>query len=161
MDRYFRQGVYETLAEVFETVFLIPLEHMEGGVPTRGVGEWRRDYLEVRIDLHRGRNCPAFFFFPVALVKEIADAFLGMNIEAMDMVGLAPVAQMAARVAIGGLLARVDPGALIRAGEPQFRCIDNFAPGKNYAMTGAWVYKTGQGYLWVDVGRIEEVAHCC
>ena len=158
MDRCFRQGIYETLAEVFETVFLIPLERMEGGVTTRGLGDWRREYLEVRIDLLRGRNCPAFFFFPAELIKEIADDFLGLNVEAMAREELAPVANMAAKMTMGGLLARVDPGALIRVGEPQSRSIDNFVPGRLFEAPGAWVYKTGQGYLWVDVGRIEDVA---
>ncbi|NTV14138.1 MAG: hypothetical protein HGA96_09465 [Desulfobulbaceae bacterium] len=159
MDKYFRQRTYEALADIFETVFLIPLETMDGGASSLGVGERRRDYLEVRIDLLRERNCPAFFFFPADLIKEIADSFMGLDVEAMDKEGLVQVAKMAARMTIGGLLARVDPGALIRAGEPQSRRIDNFTSGRLCEMPGAWMYKTGQGYLWVDVGRIGDFAH--
>ncbi len=178
MDRNFRQGIYETLADVFETVFLIPLEHMEGidppcGVgagskllklipprvaPSREFGGWPREYLEVRVDLLRECNSPAFFFFPAELVKRIAGGFLGLDVGAMDVEELAPVARMAAIMIIGGVLARVDPDALIRAGEPQSRSISNFVPGPS-EMPGAWVYKTGQGYLWVDVGRIELISH--
>lgn len=159
MDKSFRQGIYETLADIFETVLLIPLESVDGGAAPRVIGVRHRDYLEVRIDLLRERNCPAFFFFPAELVKEIADNFMGLDVEAMDNEELVQVAKMAAKMSIGGLLARVDPAALIRAGEPQSRNIDNFSPGRLSEATGAWAYKTGQGYLWVDVGRIEEVAH--
>lgn len=159
MSKYFRQGIYETLADIFETVLLIPLEPMDGGAAPRGAEARRRDYLEIRIDLLRERNCPAFFFFPAELVAEIADNFMGLDVESMAREELVPVAKMAALMIIGGLLARVDPGALIKAGEPHSRNIDNFIPERLAEASGAWAYKTGQGYLWVDVGRIEDNLH--
>jgi len=161
MDRCFRQGIYDTVAEVFETVFLIPLERMEDGVIHRGIGETCAGYFEVRIDLLNGCRSPAFFFFPAGLVKEIAGDFLGLDGEVMALAELTPVAKMAAKMTMGGLLARVDPRALIRAGEPRSRSIENFVPRRLFETPGAWVYKTGRGYMWVDVGRIEDVAaHC-
>lgn len=159
MDRFSRQGIYESLADVFETVFLIHLERLDEAAPSRKIWERRRDYLEVRVDLLRGNNSPAFFFFPAGLVKEIAGSFLGLDGTTMDKGELAQVGKMAARMTIGGLLGRVDPEALIRAGEPQARNIDSFNPGRLFEAPGVWVYQTGQGYLWVDVGRIGEVAH--
>lgn len=160
MDRQVRQAVYETLADIFETVFLIPLEHLADGENSRGIPGLRQEYLEVRIDLLKERNCPAFFFFPADLLQEIAGNFLGLGGEAMDQEKLAQVARMAAGVTIGGLLARVDPQALIKAGEPQSRNIHHFVPGRLVGTSRVGVYKTGQGYLWVDVGRLDEVAHC-
>jgi hypothetical protein len=159
MDRFSRQGIYESLADVFETVFLIHLEMLDEAAPSRKILERRRDYLEVKVDLLRGNNSPAFFFFPAGLIKEIAGSFLGMDEGIMDNGALAQVAKMAARMTIGGLLGRVDPEALIRAGEPQARNIDSFNPGRLFEAPGVWVYQTDQGYLWVDVGRIGEVAH--
>lgn len=159
MDRFSRQGIYESLADVFETVFLIHLEMLNEAVPSRKIRERRRDYLEVRVDLWGGKNSPAFFFFPAGLVKEIAGSFLGMDGAVMDKREVAQVGKMAARMTIGGLLGRVDPEALIRAGEPQARSIDSFDPGRLAEAPGVWVYQSGQGYLWVDVGRIGEVAH--
>lgn len=158
MDNCFRQGIYDALADIFGTVFLIPLEPLDGGASPQVTGGQCRDYLEVRIDLLRERNCPAFFFFPAELVREIADSFMGLNGEAIDQVELAQVAKMAARMTIGGLLARIDPDAQIRAGEPRSRSIDNLIAGRLSEVPGAWAYKTGQGYLWVDVGRIGDAA---
>jgi hypothetical protein len=158
MDRFTRPGIYETLADVFETVFLIPLETLDEAVPSRKVWECRRDYLEVRVDLLRGKNSPAFFFFPAGLIKEIAGSFLDLDGATLDKGELAQVGKMAARMTIGGLLGRVDPDALIRAGEPQARAIDSFNPRRLREAPGVWIYKSDQGYLWVDVGRIDEVA---
>lgn len=158
MDRFSRPGIYETLADVFETVFLIPLEMLDEAVPSRKVLECRRDYLEVRVDLQREMNSPAFFFFPAGLIKEIAGSFLDMDGTTMDKGELVQVGKMAARMTIGALLGRVDPDALIRAGEPQARTIDSFNPGRLAEAPGVWVYKSDQGYLWVDVGQIGEVA---
>lgn len=153
MDRYLQQGIYTALAEVFETIFLISLEPLAGAAPPREMWERRRNYLEVRIDLCSGENQPAFFFFPAGLVQEIASGFLGLDVASLDRGGLAQVGKMAAKMTIGGLLARVDPEALIRAGEPQARTIGSFTPGRLFEAPWTWVYKTGQGYLWVDVGR--------
>lgn len=158
MDRYSRPGIYEALADVFETVFMIPLEPLEETQPSRKILERRRDYLEVRVDLLREGNSPAFFFFPAGLIQEIAGSFLGMDGTPLDKGELAQVGKMAARMTIGGLLGRVDPEALIRAGEPQARSIESFNPSRLIEAPGVWVYKTDQGYLWVDVGRIAEVA---
>lgn len=158
MDRFSRSGIYETLADVFETVFLVPLEMLDEAVPSRKILECRRDYIEVRVDLLREKNAPAFFFFPVGLVKEIACSFLNRDGAAMDMGELAQVGKMAARMTIGGLLGRVDPEALIRPGEPQARTIDSFNPSRLLEAPGVWVYKSAQGYLWVDVGTIGGVA---
>lgn len=157
MDRFLRPGVYETLADVFETVFLIHLETLDEAIPSRKIRERRRDYLEVRVDLLAENNSPAFFFFPAGLIKEIAGSFLDMDGASMDKGELARVGKMAARMTIGGLLGRVDPEALIRAGEPQARNIDSFDPGRLVASPGVWVYQSDQGYLWVDVGRIGEI----
>lgn len=159
MDRFSNPGIYETLADVFETVFLIHLEMLDEAVPTRKILERRRDYLEVRVDLLRENNSPAFFFFPAGLIKAIAGNFLDMDGNTLDKGELAQVGKMAARMTIGGLLGRVDPEALIRAGEPQARSIDSFNPGRLFETPGVWVYQTDQGYLWVDVGQINAVAH--
>lgn len=159
MDRFSRQGIYEGLADVFETVFLIHLEMLDEAAPSRKIWERRRDYLEVRVDLQHGNNLPAFFFFPTGLIKEIAGNFLGMDSTIMDKGELAQVGKMAARMTIGGLLGRVDPEALIRAGEPQARNIASFNPGRLFEAPGVWVYQADQGYLWVDVGQISAVAH--
>lgn len=159
MDRFSRPAIYETLADVFETVFLIPLKMLDEAVPPRKVLECRQDYLEVRVDLQRDKNSPAFFFFPVGLIKEIAGSFLDMDSSTIDKSELAQVGKMAARMTIGGLLGRVDPEALIRAGEPQARTIGSFNPGRLAGAPGVWVYKSDQGYLWVDVGEIAEAAH--
>lgn len=158
MDRYSRQGIYESLAEVFETVFMIHLERLDEAAPSRKIWERRRDYLEVKVDLLHGNNSPAFFFFPAGLIKEIAGSFLGMDGSTMDNGELVQVGKMAARMTIGGLLGRIDPEALIEAGEPQARNIDSFNPGRLFEAPGVWVYQTDQGYLWVDVGRIGEAA---
>jgi hypothetical protein len=158
MDRYSRQGAYETLADVFEAVFLIPLERLDEVLPSRKIWERSSDYLEVRVDLRREGASPTFFYFPAGLIKEIADGFLGMDGTTLDKGGLAQVGKMAARMTIGGLLGRVDPEALIRAGEPQARNIDSFNPGRLREVPGVWVYHTDQGYLWVDAGGIGEVA---
>ncbi len=159
MDRFSRQDIYESLADVFETVFLIHLEMLDEAAPSRKIWERRRGYLGVRVDLMHGNNSPAFFFFPAGLIKEIAGNFLGMDGAIMDKGELAQVGKMAARMTIGGLLGRVDPEALIRAGEPQARNIDSFNPGRLIETPGVWVYQADQGYLWVDVGQIGAVAY--
>lgn len=158
MDRLSRPGVYEVLADVFETVFLIHLEMLDEAIPSRKILECRRDYIEVRVDLLREKNAPAFFFFPAGLIKEIAGSFLDMDGTTMDKGELAQVGKLAARMTIGGLLGRVDPEALIRPGEPRARTIDSFNPSRLLEAPGVWVYKSDQGYLWVDVGMIGGVA---
>ena len=157
MTRFARLGAYEALADVFETVFMVHLDTLDEAVPSRTLWDRSGDYLEVRVDLRRGRSSPAFFYFPAGLIKEIAANFLGMDGQAMDEGELSQVGKMAARMTIGGLLGRVDPEALVRAGEPQARTIESFNPKRLRETPGVWVYHSGQGYLWVDVGSIGEV----
>jgi len=157
MGEFLRQGIDESLADVFESVFLIPLEPLVDAAPSREALACRRDYFEVRIDSRRQDNFPVFFFFPVGLIIEIADRFLGMDGAGMDTGELAQVGKMVARMTIGGLLGRVDPEALVLVGEPQVRTIDNFNPGQLLEAPGIWGYQSGQGYIWVDVGWAGEV----
>ena len=157
MGKLGKQGIYQTLGDVFETVFLVHLETLAGGLPPREVGEWRREYLEARIDLRCGENWPVFFFLPADLLKEIAGSFFGLSDTAVDLADLAQVGKMVAGMTIGGLLARVDPEALVLVAEPQIRMIDIFKPGCLLDNLGVGGYKTEQGYLWVDVGRLDRV----
>jgi hypothetical protein len=154
MDQLWQKEIYETLADVFEIVFLIPIEPLDGAAPPREMWASKRDYMEIRVDLQQGDDTSAFFFFPTELVKEIAGNFLGLDVGMLDQDGIDSAGKIAARMAIGGLLARIDPDAMIRVGEPQVRAIDTFTPSRLYEAPGAWVYKTGHGFLWVDLGWI-------
>jgi hypothetical protein len=154
MDQLLQNEIYETLADVFEIVFQIPIEPLNGAPPPREMWKSKRDYLEVRVDLQQGGGAPAFFFFPAELVREIAGNFLGLDAGTLEHGDLVAVGKIAARMTIGGLLARIDPDAMIFAAEPQVRAIDIFTPGRLYEAPGAWVYKTGQGFLWVDLNGV-------
>ena len=154
MGRLWQKEIYETLADVFEIVFLIPIEPLDGAAPPSEMWQCKRDYLEIRVDLLQGDDVPAYFFLPAELVKEIAGNFLGLDAGTLDRVGLDAAGKVVARMTIGGLLGRIDPDAMISAGEPQVRAIDTFTPGRLNEAPGAWVYKTGHGFLWVDVGWV-------
>lgn len=154
MDQLWQREIYETLADVFETVFLIQIEPLDGAAPPREMWQCKRDYLEIRVDLQQGGDAPAYFFFPTELVKEIAGNFLGLDVGTLDQGGLGAAGKIAARMTIGGLLGRIDPEAMIRVGELQARAIDSFTPGRLYEAPGNWVYKTGHGFLWVDLGWV-------
>jgi len=159
MDQFWQREIFETLADVFEIVFLIPIEPLDGAAPPREMWQSKRDYLEIRVDLQQSDDAPAYFFFPTELVKEIAGNFLGLDVGTLDQVGLDAAGKVAARMTIGGLLGRIDPDAMILAGEPQVRAIDTFTPGRLYEAPGAWVYKTGHGFLWVDLGWVGLTNH--
>lgn len=159
MGQLWQREIYETLAEVFEIVFLMPIEPLDGAAPPSEMWQCKRNYLEIRVDLQQGDDAPAYFFLPAELVKEIAGNFLGLDVGALDQVGLDAAGKIFARMTIGGLLGRIDPDAMIRAGEPQVRAIDTFTPGRLNEAPGASVYKTGHGFLWVDLGGVSSNEH--
>ncbi len=154
MDSTLQREIYETLADVFEIIFLIPIEPLNGAAPPRELWESKKDYLEIRGDLQPDGSSPAFFFFPAELVREIAGNFLGQDSNRLDQSELDQAGKMAGRMTIGGLLGRVDPEARIKAGDPQVRALDTFTPRRLNEAPGAWVYKTGHGFLWVDLGHL-------
>ena len=159
MDQSWQREIYETLADVFEIVFLIPIEPLDGAAPPREMWQSKRGYPEIRVDLQQSDDAPAYFFFPTELVKEIACNFLGLEVGTLDRSGIDAAGKMAVRMTIGGLLGRIDPDAMIRVGEPLVRAIDTFTPSRLYEAPGAWVYKTEHGFLWVDLGWVGTSVH--
>ena len=157
MDELLRQKVFETLNDVFGVLFSIssrPLDDFPSG-DLRNAGV---SYIEVRVDVSRGDRFPAYFFFPEELALGVAHNFMGLESIGLGDDKIKAVASDAARIAVGGLLGKIDPDAECAIGASTARRLEGFYPGNLRGASGACVYETEFGCLWMDFSNLEK---CC
>jgi hypothetical protein len=155
MEKKSMQKLFETLADVFEVLFSIPLKSLEDS-PPRKILRVKGDYLEVRVDVVNGSRFPTFFFLPRGLAQRLANNLVDQDERAESEADVNGAAKEAVGITVGGLLGRIDPEAKCTIGVPMVRTVAGFSPDWLSGMPGTRGYETEFGYLWMDLGDIDE-----
>ena len=147
MESTLQQAIFQTLSEVFETMyftFLEPLVEMPGEenpVATEG-------YIEADISFQGERTGRVRFYFPPALARNITVNFLGVEEMDVNEAQVLDTVKETANMAVGSLLGRLDPGGGIRLGLPQSKVtalpLDALRGEPNL-----FVFNTEHGLLWL------------
>ena len=148
MDENLKNKVYETMSEVFETMFFTFLEPMFEIPPEE---EWNTDdsYIEASIN-YEGEMSGSFrFFFPKRLARQITLNFLGVEKSELDERQIADTVGETANMTVGSLLGKLDPQGSCKLGMPKTTVIEKFSPAGLVSEKGVYVYSTEFGLLWM------------
>jgi CheY-specific phosphatase CheX len=158
MNDNLKQQIFDTLADVFGIMFYIPIKPL-AGEPPREMWSSGINYIEAMIGINCGndQSFQTMFFFPEELAKNIAINFMAVEEEALNEEKIIDAVKEATNMSIGGLLGKIDPEAKCRIGIPSASLCEGFSPGSLLGEPGACVYDTEYGYLWIDLGEIEQL----
>lgn len=158
MNEVLREKVAETISDVFGVMFSVSVKPLRDFPPGRNNHALKTCYFEARVDILKEERFPAYFFFPEGLAKNLAGNLVGPDSMNNDDDVISDVIKDAVYMTLGGLLGKIDPEAKCGLGSPVARKIGEFSPGCLPQEDGIMGCETEFGYLWMDLGGIEE---CC
>jgi len=148
MEEGFRQTVFETLSEVFETMyftFLEPVFEMPGAEELEKVD----GYYEARISFRGSRSGTFRFYLPRRLARNITVNFLGVDDEDVNESQVLDTVKETANMATGSLLGKIDPGGTLKLGLPESREAGAVKAEVMLSNPDAFLFNTEYGPLWV------------
>lgn len=148
MDTNLRQTIYETLSEVFETMYFTFLEPLFETPSQEEVGAGD-GYYEATIAFQGGKSGRFRLYLPEKLARGITVNFLGVDEVDVNESQVLDTVKETANMAVGSLLGRIDPGGTIKLGLPQSQVAAGFSAGALLAEPGLFLFNTEHGLLWV------------
>ncbi|ADH86373.1 chemotaxis protein CheX [Desulfurivibrio alkaliphilus] len=148
MDEQFRQMIYDTFSEVFETMFftfLEPIDELPGAAAFSGDD----DYIQANIAYHGPESGSFTLCLPRRLARNITMNFLGVDEGEVSEAQMLDTAKETANMAVGSLLGRVDPGGEARLHIPEAHLLDEFSVRELLEQPGVLLFNTDFGSLWV------------
>ncbi|MDF1615169.1 chemotaxis protein CheX [Desulfurivibrio dismutans] len=148
MDEQFRQMIYDTFSEVFETMFftfLEPIDELSGAVALSADD----DYIQANISYHGPESGRFALYLPQRLARNITMNFLGVEAGEVGEAQILDTAKETANMAVGSLLGRVDPGGEAKLHIPEAYLLDDFSAQELLEQPGALLFNTDFGALWV------------
>lgn len=158
MNEVLREKVAETLSDVFGVMFSISVKPLRDFPPGRNNRDKESCYFEARVDILNEDRFPAYFFFPEGLAKNLAENLVDFDNVTPDDEAVSVVVKDAVYMTLGSLLGKIDPEAKYGLGSPVARKIGAFSPGCLPQEDGIMGCETEFGFLWMDLGGIEQ---CC
>lgn len=149
MDTNLKQTIYETLSEVFETMYFTFLEPL---FETPGKEEIvvRDEYVEACIDFQGSKSGGRFrFYLPWRLARNITVNFLGVDEVDVNESQVLDTVKETANMATGSLLGRIDPNGTMRLGLPQSKMATDFSVDTLLSHPGLFLFNTEHGPFWV------------
>ena len=149
MEVSLQKAVYATLAEIFGTMFFVPIEPLEELPPAES---WQEgvDSIEAVIGFDREESGSVRFYFPLELARNIAANFMGIDESDLEGRQVADTIKECANMAVGCLLGKIDPTGVCSLGIPEAREITGFSPDQLDVFPDLCVFETELGLLWVD-----------
>jgi len=147
MSEVLRETVFETFAEVFETMFFTVLETFEEPPGKKDFVSGR--FVEATIGYSGGCNGRFVFYLPWELARNITVNFLGIEEDEVQEAQIMDTAAETANMAIGSLLGKLDPGGSASLGIPKVRELADFAPQALLDDPGLFMFNTDYGILLV------------
>lgn len=152
MDPQFRQLIYETFSEVFETMFFTFLEPLEE-LADADAWDNGEGYLRAAISYH-GPHAGSFaLYLPRRLARNITMNFLGADEKDINEEQMLDTAKETANMAVGSLLGQVDPAGESKLHIPEAMVLEQFHPAEVEAEPGLFLFNTDFGSLWVVYKR--------
>ncbi|MEW6595581.1 MAG: chemotaxis protein CheX [Thermodesulfobacteriota bacterium] len=148
MDTKLRQIIYETLSEVFETMYFTFLEPLFE-TPAQEELAAADGYYEASITFQGGKSGCLRFYLPQSLARGITVNFLGVDEVDVNEAQILDTVKETANMAVGSLLGRIDPDGTMKLGLPQSRVASAFSSADLLAKPGLFLFNTEHGLLWV------------
>lgn len=148
MDTTLRQTIYETLSEVFETMYFTFLEPLFETPPLPEIVV-ADGYYEAVIAFQGVRSGSLRFYLPNSLARGITVNFLGADEVDVNEAQVLDTVKETANMAVGSLLGRIDPAGTIKLGLPRSQVATDFSAGNLLAQPGLFLFNTEHGLLWV------------
>ena len=148
MDTNLRQTIYETLSEVFETMYFTFLEPLFETPPQEEIVV-ADGYYEAIIAFQGVKSGILSFYLPKNLARGITVNFLGVDEVDVNEAQVLDTVKETANMAVGSLLGRIDPVGTMKLGLPQSRVAPGFSAADLLAQPGLFLFNTEHGLLWV------------
>jgi len=148
MDTNLRQTIYETLSEVFETMYFTFLEPLFE-VPSREEIVVADGYYEAVIEFQGEKSGRFCFYLPRKLARGITVNFLGVDAVDVNESQVLDTVRETANMAVGCLLGRIDPDGTMKLGLPKSQAASAFSADELLARPGLFLFNTEHGLLWV------------
>ncbi len=149
MDTNLRQTIYETLSEVFETMYFTFLEPLFETPTQEEIGATDASYYEATISFQGAKSGRFRFYLPQGLARGITVNFLGVNATDVNESQVLDTVKETANMAVGSLLGRVDPGGTMKLGLPRSQATTDFSAADLLAQPGLFLFNTEHGLFWV------------
>ncbi len=150
MDDKFRQVVYDTFSEVFETMFFTFLEPVEE-IPGTDTFSDNEDYIRANISYHGPESGSVSLLMPQRLTKKITMNFLGADEEDITNEQIMDAAKETANMVVGSLLGRIDPGGKTKLHIPEANLVDDLSVRELFEHSGVILFNTDYGPFWVII----------
>lgn len=148
MDTNLRQTIYETLSEVFETMYFTFLEPLFEVPPPEEISV-SDAYYEATIAFQGEKSGRIRFYLPARLARGITVNFLGVDEVDVNESQVLDTVKETANMAVGSLLGRIDPGGTMKLGLPQSQVAADFSAEALRAQPGLFLFNTEHGLLWI------------
>ncbi len=152
MEEHFRREVYQSLADIFGTMFFIAVE--EAGEPLASCEGLSAAFVEGKVEISGNGVTEVRFYFPEELARNIALNFMGIDVEAVEDAIVLDAVREATNMVVGGILSRVDPEGRCRLGIPEANRKDDFAPAVALADSAPILYRTDHGTMFLCCGEL-------
>ncbi len=152
MEDQFRQEVYQSLADIFGTMFFIAIE--EAGTPLSSYDGNAATFIEGRVEISGNGVTEVRFYFPVELATNITSNFMGVDIDALGDDMVLDAVREATNMVAGGILSRIDPQGRCRLGIPTAERKENFDPAEALPVADTTLYTSDYGILFLCCGEL-------
>lgn len=148
MEQGIKVKIGESAAEVFSTMYFMPVQVLED-IPSEE--NWNLDtrYISAKISFTGPMNAAVCFFFPSIMAKNIAERFLGIDAADISEQQALDTMKEAANMVIGSFLGKVDPEGVCKLGIPIAEFISEFSPVGSDSDAELLALISEFGYLWI------------
>ena len=148
MDQSIKEKIGESAAEVFSTMYFMPIQLLED-LPSKE--DWNLDttYISARIHFTGPLSAVICFFFPGRLARNIAESFLGIDAADLSEKQAVDIMQEAANMVVGSFLGKADPDGACMLGIPAAEFITDFSPEGVGAEAELFAFTSEFGYMWL------------
>ncbi|MFC1523580.1 chemotaxis protein CheX [Thermodesulfobacteriota bacterium] len=148
MDEQLKRTIFETMSEVFETMFFTFLEPVSA-LPSEGsVGE-NLEYIEGKISFMCDTEGGVSIYFPRGLAQFITVNFLGFEEEEVTERQILDTVRETVNMSVGSLLGKIDPEGVCNLQIPEAKTVVDFSANLLLSEPGLCLFNTEFGYLWV------------
>ncbi|MBU0728823.1 MAG: chemotaxis protein CheX [Proteobacteria bacterium] len=146
MDDQLKRTIYETMSEVFETMFftfLAPLHAAPQEINQSG------DYVKGKISYSGEVSGEVSIYFPKALARYITVNFLGFEENAVEGRQVLDTVRETVNMSVGSLLGKLDPEGKCMLNIPEAAEMSGFVPESLIEEPGLCLFNTEFGLLLV------------
>ena len=147
MEEVVREKLHEAGVKVFGTMYFMPIQLLDT-VPREEKWHLAGSYVAAEIAFSGLMNACVTFYFPIEIVTNIVEGFLGVPPEEITSQQMIDTMQEAANMVIGCFLGKADPEGASKLGIPKAAVVQDFSP-KTISDDAMLVFESEFGYLWM------------